>query len=367
MSIVSDVCTRCGVGNGIELLLCDGHDREKNPCSSSFCFNCAQVLAVPMGDWFCRLCSGKRASLVASSPVTNKSSRTTVSLSPDIREKVLTAMQKDRLTPFPFGVSGVSTTPTTSNSLGLTEALNLITAKLTSLDTKMSNVATVDQINSLKTDFVKFEQHIQELKIQFEQLDKENTELKARVTQLEKKIQSLSLGQTPSKFPDVAFRRISFIGLPVQEELARVKFITEWLSQHFPGVTCSVGNIYKGTVKDRKLTGIAYAEFSDSDLRNTILKQVKNKNLTCSYNGASIMVKPALSQLIRDRIWSVNTAFELVQKHAAATGKNVEKRKDGKRGIFVEGVLAFDQSTANGIGCFAGAFTDLDLPRKSSS
>ena len=115
MSVVSDVCTRCGVGNGIELLLCDGHDREKNPCSSSFCFNCAQVLAVPMGDWFCGLCSGKRASLVASSPVTNKSSRTTVSLSPDIREKVLTAMQKDRLTPFPFGVSGGSTTPTTSN------------------------------------------------------------------------------------------------------------------------------------------------------------------------------------------------------------------------------------------------------------
>ena len=68
------------------------------------------------------------------------------------------------------------------------------------------------------------------------------------------------------------------------------------------------------------------------------------------------MVKPALSQLIRDRIWSLNTAFELVQKHAAATGKNVEKRKDGKPGIFVEGVLAFDQSTVNGIGCFAGAF-----------
>ena len=99
-------------------------------------------------------------------------------------------MQKHRSTPFPFGVSGGSTT---SSSLGMTEALNLITDKLSSLETKMSNVASVDQMSSLKTDLLlEFEKHIKELKKPFEQLEKQNTELKSRVTQPEKKIHSVS-------------------------------------------------------------------------------------------------------------------------------------------------------------------------------
>ena len=72
--------------------------------------------------------------------------------------------------------------------------------------------------------------------------------------------------------------------------------------------------------------------------------------------------------MIRDRIWALNTAYDLVKKHASADGKTVDKRKDSNRAILVDGNIVFDQSSSVvGMGNFLGAFSDLVLPCKTSS
>ena len=249
------------------------------------------------------------------------------------------------------------------------DAFVLITMKLENIDMKLSNVVTTNQMTNqmqvLKSQImVDFERHIADMKLQFEKLENENTELKKRVSELEQLLKSVS---NTSKQPDIAFRRISFIGFPLSDELGRVKCITEWVSQHFPGVVCTAGNISKGPVRDRKLTAISYAEFSDADLRNSVLKSIRSSKLSCSFKGNDILIKPALSQLIRDRIWAFNTAYNLVANHVAAKGKTVVKRIESHRAILVDGVIAFDHSSSIGMGTFMGAFSSLALPGKAAS
>ena len=117
---------------------------------------------------------------------------------------------------------------------------------------------------------------------------------------------------------------MNFIGFPLANELGRVNYIKKWLADHFDGLTCNVGNISKGPMKNRSLTSISYAEFSDGDMRNTVLKEIQSKNLLCKYNGSAILIKPCLTQLIRERIWAFNIAHDLIKAHQAANGKTEE-------------------------------------------
>ena len=280
-------------------------------------------------------------------------------------------MQKDRLKPFPFGVS---TESSTSSSLGLTEALNHITTSLCSLDTKMSNVdakmstlVTTDQMQALKNDImVDFERHISDLKRQLEKLEKENSELRERVDELERRLKSLSSSSSSTSGPDIAFRRISFIGFPTVDDQQRIQCVHNWMTQHLNGLTFHVGNIHKGPVQNRKLTSVSYVEFPDSDVRNLVLKRIKSDGLSCKYKDSVILIKPALSQVIRERIWALNTAYDIVKGNSLSNGKVVDKRKDKDRAILVDGQVVFDQfSTSVGLGKFLGAYASLVLPGRS--
>ena len=237
------------------------------------------------------------------------------------------------------------------------EAFGLITTKLEGIESQLRHVVTVDQLKATESKIVlEFEKSIEKLQHQINAVDKTNKELQKRVSDLEVKLKTFT-GQ-----PEVAFRRISFIGLPMSDELGRIKFISEWMGTHFPAIACSVGNISKGPMRARTLTAIGYAEFADSDLRSLVLKTIRSKQPSCVYSGTPILVKPALSQMIRDRIWALNTAYDLVKKHASADGKTVDKRKDSNRAILVDGNIVFDQSSSVvGMGNFLGVFSDQDI------
>jgi len=339
-------------------MLCDGSFPNGDPCQSKICFSCAGVTEVPAGDFHCGVCQGKRQKPdTASTPVRSKQSKV---ISPDIRQKIQNALHKDKLPLFPSGIGDA--TSSGDSSFGLIEAFGLITAKLDGLDTKLSHMVTMKQFDELKSDLLtEFEKKVGELKTDFANMQKENGVLRGRVDELERRLKSVSSG------PDGAFRRISFIGFPLVDERERIKFINDWMSEHFSGLSYSVGNISKGPVRERKLTAISYVEFPDPDVRNFVLKKIKADNLSCKYKSSVILVKPALSQFIRDRIWAFNTAHNLITKHAAANGKTVEKRTDSNRAILVDGVIAFDQSSPTGLGNFLGAFSSLALPGKAVS
>ena len=206
------------------------------------------------------------------------------------------------------------------------------------LGAQLNDVVTLDQLNLklnvVKSDMVReFEKTVSKFAEQFTKLEAENKDLKKRVADLESQF------KTASTSPDPAFKRINFIGFPLANELGRVNYIKKWLADHFDGLTCNVGNISKGPMKNRSLTSISYAEFSDGDMRNTVLKEIQSKNLACKYNGSSILIKPCLTQLIRERIWTFNTAHDLIKAHQAANGKTVVLRKDSNRAILVQSHL----------------------------
>ena len=169
-----------------------------------------------------------------------------------------------------------------------------------------------------------------------------------------------------SSVGDGSFRRISFIGMPLSNEEGRLKFVKEWMGSYFGGVTFSVGNVLKGPVKNRSLTSVTYVEFSDSDTRNFVLKKIKSQQPTCKYMDTNIVIKPALSQTVRERIWAFNTAYDLIKSNSLSSGKSVEKRNDKDRAVLVDGVIAFDQSSSSGLGIFVGSYVHLALPGRGA-
>ena len=98
-----------------------------------------------------------------------------------------------------------------------------------------------------------------------------------------------------------------------------------------------------------------------------MLSEIQTKGHECKYSGHKIVIKPCLSQAVRERIWALNAAYELVQKHPAAENKTVERKKDSDRCVTVDGVVAFDQTGKSGTGFFTGPFANLVLPGRASS
>ena len=135
------------------------------------------------------------------------------------------------------------------------------------------------------------------------------------------------------------------------------------------GVRCSVGNIARAPMHNRTLAKVSYAEFSDSDTRNTTLASIRSRGLPCNHNGKTIQVKPALSQSIRTRIWALNKAEELIGGHAYAQGKSVVKTSTPtSRTIAIGGENLFEQKpNSSDAGVFLGPCASLLLPVGAAS
>ena len=147
VTVMDTVCTNCGNGDGRQVLLCDGSSRDGIPCLAKVCFECANVMRAPDGDWFCSARNGKRPGPSISTPSSGKTSRISVD-SPDLRQKVLAAAQR-KLPPFPGAASNTPGMDSQSTSGdGVSNALVLITNKLEQIDTKLGSVVTVDGLQA---------------------------------------------------------------------------------------------------------------------------------------------------------------------------------------------------------------------------
>ena len=271
------------------MILCDGSFPGGDPCTSKFCFTCAGVKSVPAGDFYCGLCNGKRASPDAGFTPTRSKQKKTVTLSPDLREKVETSLRKDKLPEFPVSDNGSGVSGQSGG--GVNDAL--ILNKLIGIESTLTQMVTVSQLSSLKADLIhEFEKSIQKLQAQLTALNEENKDLKRRVSELEELLKSVP---NVMKQPDNAFKRLSFIGFPIDTSLERLDFMKTWMTTNFPGITFSSGNIMRGPMKARVLTAVCFVEFIDSDVRNAVLSSIGSRQLKCSYKEKVINIKPALS------------------------------------------------------------------------
>ena len=341
------MCSVCGATHGRQVLLCDASN-----CSGRACLTCTGLSSPPAGDWFCKQvnCSGKRpAEFLLSTPPPSTKQKT---LSPQLQEKVLALARSANadLPAFP----GAGSSSSSGQGTGVEAALVTLGGKI---DAMHRDMVTLEALQSVKHELLRqFEEQIGKLEAKFLELETANVELRSRVDALETKLSNLTSG------PDPAFKRLSFLGFESGSDLDRIAHVSSFMSTHFSGISVSVGNIMRGPRSARVLTKIVYAEFCDSDVRNAVLSQIRSRSLTCQFGGKSIAVKPALSQIVRQRIWALNKAHELVKAHPAAVGKEVLKVNGKDGGITVDGVSAFTQSGVSGFGVFAGVFSTLVLP-----
>ena len=125
----------------------------------------------------------------------------------------------------------------------------------------------------------------------------------------------------------------------------------------------------RGPRSARVLTKIVYAEFCDSDVRNVVLSQIRSRNLSCpQFGGKSIKVKPALSAVIRGRMWALDRAEEIVSGSSLAAGKTVVKVNTAQSHcITVDGEIVFEQKPGTAdLGTFVGTCATLQLPASRS-
>ena len=226
-----------------------------------------------------------------------------------------------------------------------------------------SEMVTRESVHNLKVELLKqFEVQIGLLHAKFVELESANSELRARVDALEAKLQTSTAG------PDPAFQRLSFLGFESGTDLERIAHISSFMSTHFPGISVFVSNVMRGPRSARVLTKIVYAEFCDADVRNAVLSQVRSRNLSCTFGGKSIKVLPALSKVIRARMWALDRAQELVSRSSFSEGKTVVKVNTRQSHcITLNGEVVFEQKPGlTDLGSFLGSCATLELPASHS-
>ena len=122
-------------------------------------------------------------------------------------------------------------------------------------------------------------------------------------------------------------------------------------------------------MNNRVLTKVSYVEFADSDSRNAVLSIIRSQTLACNCNTKPIAIKPALSAVIRSRIWALNKAEEMSRASQFAQGKQVVKTSDSNsRIVSVAGEIVFEQKVGGSdLGCFVGPLSSLSIPTGRST
>ena len=145
------------------------------------CFSCARVSKKPVGKWFCDSCNVERTATTSTPSQPDSKRLNTTIVSPDVKEKIRLALEKDRIPSLPGGTS----TSSSSISFGVSEAFSLVASKLDSIGSKLGSMVTSEQLLAVKSDILHdFEKKIAEIRVAFENLERENVELRGRVDEL---------------------------------------------------------------------------------------------------------------------------------------------------------------------------------------
>ena len=162
---------------------------------------------------------------------------------------------------------------------------------------------------------------------------------------------------------DPAFKRIAFLGLPLEMEYdARTDAMEQFMKQNFPQVRikdCSV--FFRGPRTNRVMTQTGYIEVSSSDVKSKLITQIESRSLKFVVGGKDIRLQQARSQSAGKRNATLRLALEALKNDPRAHGKDVNIERSGVRGVTVNGVYAFTQP-AEAIGAFDAPFSDLAAP-----
>ena len=169
---------------------------------------------------------------------------------------------------------------------------------------------------------------------------------------------------------DPAFRTIVFNGIREDVPAAqRLHDIEAFLKAKFPNARVrDIGNYYKGAYPNgRSLTRVAYAELSSADVRREVLDAIGGFNdkpvkLKCSIGGAEVRIKKAMSEQALQRDSALRRAADMIKADPRATGKTAKIEWIKERGVTIDKIFVFQQSSVDLAGQFAGEFSDLRLP-----
>ncbi len=160
---------------------------------------------------------------------------------------------------------------------------------------------------------------------------------------------------------DPARRRVAFIGFTEGSALsARVQAMEAFMAQHFVDLKPLQVNLFPD--KNGKPGRHGFVELGSPKQARIVTDHVKAQHLLVA-GHAGVAIKPALTEIDRNRNWALSAAEDLIKKDQRAHGKTVSVKKAEGRGVYVNDVPAFTQRERHARGgVFVGDFSDLQLP-----
>ena len=114
--------------------------------------------------------------------------------------------------------------------------------------------------------------------------------------------------------------------------------------------------------KQGEPTEHGFAEVVSKSVARKILKKINADTLKLNA-FPNVEIKPAQTDIDRNRNWALREAESLIRASPASNGKQIKVERKQNRGIHVDGKPAFTQAdrfAKNGI--FHGDFSTLSLP-----
>ena len=160
---------------------------------------------------------------------------------------------------------------------------------------------------------------------------------------------------------DPARRRVAFIGFGAQTSAHdRISAMEVFMRDHFPAIKPVSVNLFPD--KEGRPSVHGFVECCSPQQTRMILDTIKTQNLRLGgHDGVNI--KPALTDIDKNRNWAIFAAEEKVKASPQAQGKHVSVKKIGKgRGVYVNEVAVFTQVDRHARGgVFLGEYSHLSL------
>ena len=189
----------------------------------------------------------------------------------------------------------------------------------------------------------------------------EVADLTSRVEVLES-----SVGTIPRDPNDPGLRRLSVLGVPGDDALARIQAIEAWFAKNFPEIPIRfAGNYYKRDFSKKGkyvMSSASYVEFSSLAEREIVFAGVSGKEKLKILQKA-VDIKRGLTREAMTRNNALKDAEKILLADPRCIGKTVKREYGNERGVSVNRVYAFSQGK-DGFGTFCPPCHDLRLPER---
>ncbi len=199
----------------------------------------------------------------------------------------------------------------------------------------------------------------------FAVLAKDAFETYDRLGKLESRVEAghpsgASSSEPGPELHDPARRRVAFTNFPSNTTITeRIEAMDTFMTTHFSDLKPLLTNLFPDKTGKPSCNG--FVELVSPKQARHVTDATKSRGLAVAGYGA-VEVKPALTDIDRNRIWALRTAEEKIRKSPKAHGKWVTVKKTDGRGVYVDGAPVFIQPQRYARdGIFQGQFADLTL------